>query len=124
MDKSSFGIYGLLVAFLLALNDVISFGIAKLTYLKIYSINWLAIPIILYGLQLPIFYYGLNFSSMKILNISWNLISNILVSLIGFFIFKEKITNIEIVGFIFAFLSIACFTYDDVLKLATKNQIL
>jgi multidrug transporter EmrE-like cation transporter len=120
MDKDSFGIYGLLIAFILAINDVISFGIAKLTFLKTYSISWLAIPIILYGLQLPIFYYGLKFSSMTILNISWNLISNILVSLIGFFYFKEKIDNIEMVGLIFAFLSIACFTYDDILKLTTK----
>jgi uncharacterized membrane protein len=102
------------------MNDVISFGISKLTYLKIFSINWLVIPIILYGFQLPIFYYGLQFSSMKLLNISWNLMSIILVSSIGFFYFKEKVNTIEIVGFIFAFLSIACFTYDDILKAITK----
>jgi len=121
MNKDSFGIYGLLVAFTLAMNDVISFGIAKSIYLKIFSTNTLAIPIILYGLQLPIFYYGLQFSSMKLLNISWNLMSIILVSLIGFFYFKEKVNNIEIVGFIFAFLSIACFTYDDIIKVITKD---
>ena len=115
MNNHNFGIYGLLVAFILAMNDVISFGIAKLIYLEIFSINSLAIPIILYGFQLPIFYYGLKFSSMKLLNVSWNLISNILVSSIGFFYFKEKVNNIEIVGFIFAFLSIICFAYGDIL---------
>jgi len=120
MDKEIFGIYGLLIAFILAINDVISFGIAKLTFLKTYSIGWLIVPVILYGLQLPLFYYGLKFSSMSILNISWNLISNILVTLIGFFYFKEQVDNIEMVGLIFAFLSIACFTYDDILKLTNK----
>ena len=101
MDKEIFGIYGLLIAFILAINDVISFGIAKLTFLKTYSIGWLIVPVILYGLQLPLFYYGLKFSSMSILNISWNLISNILVTLIGFFYFKEQVDNIEMVGLIF-----------------------
>jgi multidrug transporter EmrE-like cation transporter len=121
MDKEIFGIYGLLIAFILSINDVISFGIAKLTFLKIYSIGWLIIPVILYGLQLPLFYYGLKFSSMSILNISWNLISNILVTLVGFFYFKEQVSNVEMIGLIFAFLSIACFTYDDIVKLTNKT---
>jgi len=116
MDKDSFGIYGLLIAFILAINDVFSFGISKLTYLKTISPTWIIIPVILYTFQLPLFYYGLNYSSMSILNISWNLISNILVTLIGFYYFKEPVNNIEIVGLIFAFLSIACFTYDDIQK--------
>ena len=120
MDKETFGIYGLFIAFILAVNDVISFAIAKATFLKTFSIGWLSVPIIIYVIQLPLFYYGLTFSSMSILNISWNLISNILVTLIGFFYFKEKVDNIEMVGLIFAFLSIACFTYDDILHIYNK----
>ena len=122
MDKENFGIYGLFVAFILAINDVISFGIAKSTFLKTYSIGWLIIPVILYGLQLPLFYYGLKFSSMSILNISWNLISNILVTLVGFFYFKEKVSNVEMVGLIFAFISIGCFTYHDILLLTNNPK--
>ena len=103
MNKETFGIYGLFIAFILAVNDVISFAIAKATFLKTFSIGWLAVPIIIYGIQLPLFYYGLTFSSMSILNISWNLIS-----------------NIEMIGLIFAFISIGCFTYDDINKLISK----
>ena len=82
MDKDSFGIYGLLIAFILAINDVFSFGLAKLTYLQTIPPTWIIIPVILYALQLPLFYYGLNFSSMLILNKTWNLISNILITLL------------------------------------------
>ena len=120
MDKETFGIYGLFIAFILAVNDVISFAIAKATFLKTFSIGWLAVPIIIYGIQLPLFYYGLSFSSMSILNISWNLISNILVTLVGFFYFREQVSNIEMIGLIFAFISIGCFTYDDINKLISK----
>jgi hypothetical protein len=54
MNTDSIGIYGLLIAFILAINDVISFGLAKLTYLQTFSQTWLIIPIILYSFQLPI----------------------------------------------------------------------
>jgi drug/metabolite transporter (DMT)-like permease len=117
MDTKTFGIYGLLTAFVLSINDVISFGIAKSTHLKILPTSYLIIPIILYALQLPLFYYGLSFNSMAVLNISWNLISNIFVTLIGLFYFREKIDRIETIGLIFGFFSIACFTYDDIVKL-------
>ena len=123
MNTDSIGIYGLLIAFILAINDVISFGLAKLTYLQTFSQTWLIIPIILYSFQLPLFYYGLNYSSMLLLNKLWNLISNILITLIGFFYFKERINNIEIVGLIFGFLSIACFTYDDILKIIMSKDM-
>jgi multidrug transporter EmrE-like cation transporter len=123
MNTDSIGIYGLLIAFILAINDVISFGLAKLTYLQTFSQTWLIIPVILYSFQLPLFYYGLNYSSMLLLNKLWNLISNILITLIGFFYFKERINNIEIVGLIFGFLSIACFTYDDILKIIMSKDM-
>jgi multidrug transporter EmrE-like cation transporter len=123
MNTDSIGIYGLLIAFILAINDVISFGLAKLTYLQTFSQTWLIIPVILYSFQLPLFYYGLNYSSMLLLNKLWNLISNILITLIGFFYFKERINNIEIVGLIFGFVSIACFTYDDILKIIMSKDM-
>lgn len=110
------GLQGLLVGLTLAFNDVISFGITKEVYLqnKLKSIYWLIIPVILYSLQVLIFYYGLGKTSMSVLNITWNLISNVIVTLVGIYYFKEHITNLKYVALLFAFASIGLFAVDGI----------
>jgi multidrug transporter EmrE-like cation transporter len=106
---------GLIIGLVLALNDVISFGITKEVFLqeKIKSMYWLIIPTILYGLQIWLFYYGLKKTSMSILNITWNLISNVLVTILGIYYFGEKINDIKTVALMFAFVSISLFAMDS-----------
>ena len=108
-------INGLLIGLVLAINDVFSFGITKSVSLQngIFKQKyWLIIPVILYGLQILIFYYGLHKTSMSVLNITWNLISNVLVTLIGIYYFGEKINNLKTIALGFAFVSIILFGID------------
>jgi multidrug transporter EmrE-like cation transporter len=106
---------GLLVGGALSLNDVISFGITKMVYLKQlpYGLWMLLIPTILYGFQISLFYYGLHKTSMTILNIIWNLISNILITLLGIYYFKEKVNSLQSLAIFFALTSIVLFTIDS-----------
>jgi multidrug transporter EmrE-like cation transporter len=106
----------LFISRLLAINDVISFGITKNIYLKKTKFYWIIIPVILYGLQIFIFYYGLHHTSMSISNITWNLISNVLVTLIGIYYFGEKMNDLKIFALIFAFISITLFAIDNLRK--------
>jgi multidrug transporter EmrE-like cation transporter len=112
MDTIFSSVHGLLIGLVLAINDIISFGITKSVYLKsdIFTNKyWLIVPIILYGLQIIIFYYGLQKTSMTVLNITWNLISNILVTLLGIYYFGEKINNLKTIALCFAIVSIVLF---------------
>jgi len=112
MDTIFSSVNGLLIILVLVINDIISFGITKSVYLQSGIFNtkyWLIVPVILYGLQILIFYYGLHKTSMTILNIKWNLTSNILVTLIGIYYFGERINNLKIIAFVLAFLSIVLF---------------
>jgi len=111
-------IHGILIGCIMAINDVISFGITKEVFLQdnLKSIYWLIIPTILYGLQIWIFYYGLKKTSMTVLNITWNLFSNILVTLVGIYYYKEQVTNIKTFAILLAFGSIILFTYDGAIK--------
>jgi multidrug transporter EmrE-like cation transporter len=107
------GLNGIIVAFILAINDVFSFGVTKNIMQTNKNLYWLAIPIVLYALQIIIFSYGLKSTSMTILNIMWNLISNILVTILGIYFFKEKINDLKSVALLFAFVSIVLFTIDE-----------
>ena len=102
----------ILFAAILSLNDLVSFGLVKMIYLKQMSFYTLWIPSLLYSLQMVIFYYGLNrTTSMTMLNILWNLMSSIFVTLVGIFYFQEKITHMKMWALLFGLVSIFLFSF-------------
>jgi multidrug transporter EmrE-like cation transporter len=105
-------INSLIIGLILSLNDIISFSLTK--YLSLHKFNqlFIIIPAIMYSFQIPIFYYGLSNCSMVVLNIIWNLMSSILVSIIGTFYFKEKISLIKKIAIIIGILSLILFSID------------
>jgi multidrug transporter EmrE-like cation transporter len=107
------GLNGIIIAFILAINDVFSFGMTKNILQTNKELYWLAIPMILYAIQILIFYYGLKSTSMTILNKMWNLISNILITILGIYFFKEKINNIKTIALLLGFISIILFAVDE-----------
>jgi len=102
------------IAIILAIVDIISFTITKYVYNnKSISAYWLIIPFLLYGSQIPIFYYGLSLSSMIRLNIIWNLLGSILVTIVGIFVFKETITHMKGIALLLGIMSIVLFSLSD-----------
>jgi uncharacterized membrane protein len=59
-----------------------------------------------YALQPLVFYSGLSYGSMSILNILWDVISDIIVLAIGIFVFDEIFSLQQAVGILFCFLGI------------------
>lgn len=105
--------YGTLVGLILSLNDILSFALTKKYYLKEVGIALgLYLPMILYSLQIPLFYYGLRTTTMTVLNITWNLFSNILVTLMGIFYFKEKFNGLKLLAILMGISSIMLFSLD------------
>jgi multidrug transporter EmrE-like cation transporter len=105
--------FGFLIGFIMALNDILSFGLTKQFYLKkIVNKLGLILPMLLYSFQIPLFYVGLQTMNMTVLNIIWNLFSNILVTLVGIFYFHEKINGLKYVAIAFALSSLILFGLD------------
>jgi uncharacterized membrane protein len=56
------------------------------------------IAMLVYGFQPLIFYQGLGFESMTVLNVLWDVLSDILVAIIGIFVFGENLTTQQCIG--------------------------
>ncbi len=97
----------LLFGLSMAIIDAIVLSLLKIqnTHQK-YTNTFFVIAMIIYSLQPLIFYKGLTYAPMSILNILWDLFSDLLVCIIGFVIFKEQLTTRQYTGIVLAFVSI------------------
>ena len=74
------------------------------------SVKWMIIPTIAYAIQPWIFLKSLNFSSMIVMNLLWDLISDVLVTGSGYFVFGETLTRTKMIGVALSFVSIYMLT--------------
>lgn len=63
-------------------------------------------PTVLYAIEPWVFLSAMKYESMVIMNIIWNLVSNLLVTGFGILYFGEKIYGIRLVGFVLAIISL------------------
>lgn len=80
------------------------------------TITWRGIvpfAMLIYSLQPYIFLLALQYESMTVMNILWDVISDIIVTIVGLFYFKEQISSIKQVGLMFAFIAIVLMSYDE-----------
>jgi multidrug transporter EmrE-like cation transporter len=111
--------YSIFFAIMLAFNDIINMSITKKINLNELSSNWLYFTYLLYGFQMIIFYYGIKITPMSVLNLTWNLLSNIVIMIIGIYYFKENITHLETWGILFALFALFLFVISKFNNLST-----
>lgn len=88
-------LYGMFMAFI----DVFILSALKMRRIGDITGNWVfPLAILVYGMQPLVFYNALKFSSLTIMNLMWDLSSDIMVTLIGLFIFKEHLTMKQKMG--------------------------
>lgn len=81
--------------------DLIIMSILKAKYLGSITGFWIfPLTMIIYSTQPMLFYLGLSFERMGIVNILWNAISSILVALAGIYIYDEKFSRNDYIGII------------------------
>lgn len=69
---------------------------------------------LVYSLQPLIFLQSLKYESMTVMNMMWDVMSDIYVTIIGIFYFKEKISYLKRIGLSFAFIAVFLLSYDCV----------
>ena len=92
--------------------DIVAFSIMKEIFKKALSPGFAILSMILYSLQPLILWKALNYETLTVMNILWNLLSNIGVTLFGIFVLGEKISYSKWTGIVFGFIAIFLFTFE------------
>jgi multidrug transporter EmrE-like cation transporter len=74
---------------------------------------WLIlVPMVLYGLSPLLFLKALEKETLTIMNLVWDLTSNVLVTLIGVLMFAERLPPLKILGVCLSFVSLFLMSYE------------
>lgn len=76
-------------------------------------LKWMIIPTISYAITPWVFLKSLQFESMVVMNLMWDLLSDILVTVSGLLFFKEQIGPYKTFGVILSFISIFFMSIED-----------
>jgi drug/metabolite transporter (DMT)-like permease len=96
-----------LYALFMASIDAIVMPLLKAKKLGMLTGNWMfPLASIVYASQPFIFYKSLSSDSMTVMNILWDVTSDVLVAIIGIFIFGESLSPLQWVGMVLALLGI------------------
>lgn len=64
------------------------------------------ITMLVYAFQPIVFYNALSSESMSIMNVLWDVMSDVIVALIGYFVFGEVFTTQQCIGMLFCLIGI------------------
>jgi multidrug transporter EmrE-like cation transporter len=77
------------------------------------AVAWILLPMIVYSIQPVLFYLSLQYETLTVMNLLWDVISDVIITCIGIFYFKEKIGPYKKLGVIFSLISIVLLSLDD-----------
>jgi len=103
----------LMFAAFMATVDTFMLSGIKVIGTKAKYLKWMIVPTIVYAIQPWIFLSSLKFETMTVMNLTWDLMSDILVTAVGLFYFGEKLGPVKTLGVCTALLSIGLLAYDD-----------
>jgi multidrug transporter EmrE-like cation transporter len=95
---------------LLAFVDVLMQPIAKLVSTNSLSLVWMGLPTLAYAANPWIFLQSLRFEGIALMNLVWNLMSNVIITFVGLVLFKEQMTSLKWIGVVLSFVAMVCLT--------------
>jgi hypothetical protein len=107
------GMLGILIGSLLATTDMTAMSIMKQISVQSFSKMWMIIVTLIYAAQPWLFLKGINYTGMTVMNLSWDLTSDILVTIVGLFYFREKLNGTKILAVGFAMIAAFLFSISN-----------
>lgn len=90
-----------------------------LSALKAFEVGWIQwrgiflVSMVAYAFQPLLFYKGLAGNGLTVMNLLWDVMSDVIVTAIGIFVFAEKLSRFKKAGVILSFISIILLTWKD-----------
>ncbi len=81
------------------------------------EIKWNAVipfGMVLYSLHPYIFLHALKYESMTVMNLLFDVVSDVMVTTVGLLYFKESVSNMKKIGLTFAFIGIILMSWDSI----------
>ena len=97
----------------MATVDVFMMGILKAIHLGWLNKVFIFLPTLLYSMQPWVFLASLKFESLTVMNLMWDVMSDLLVTFMGIFFFQEKLKSSQMIGIGFAFAAVFFLTCGD-----------
>jgi multidrug transporter EmrE-like cation transporter len=95
----------------MATVDVFMLGLLKAISLGWVNSALIFLPTLIYAMQPWVFLASLKFESLTVMNLLWDVMSDVLVTAMGLYFFKEQITRTKMLGVGLSFISILLLTY-------------
>jgi len=93
--------------------DVFILSLLKAIHLGWITKSFIFLPTIIYAMQPWIFLSALRFESMTVMNLLWDLLSDVGVTISGLYFFSEKLTRTKMVGVGLSMISIFLLSWTD-----------
>ena len=81
---------------------------------------WMLLPVFMYAVSPFMLLSALREETLTIMNLVWDLSSDLIVTFIGLIIFAESISPMKFLGVCFSFMALFCMSYDS----TTVNEFL
>lgn len=93
--------------------DVFMLSLLKFISKEKQYLKWIVLPMIVYACQPILFYMSLQYESLTVMNLLWDVLSDVLVTLVALLLFQESIGPYKKAGVILSFLSIVLLSLND-----------
>ena len=97
----------------MATVDVFMLGILKAISLGWMSKMFIFLPTLIYAMQPWVFLSSLKFESLTVMNLLWDVISDVMVTFTGLYFFGEKLSRTKMLGVALSIVSIFLLTWHD-----------
>jgi len=108
-----FNVRTLIFGVIFGLLDAIGLPTIKAVSAGMLSYKWMALPFLLYAASPFIFLTGLNGETLTILNLVWDLSSDVIITIIGLFFFGETIGYTKGLGVLFSSVALFLMSYES-----------